>query len=148
MQDLHIVYLSTLAPHSDYTAFGAICRSARSNNVARGIAGVLLFDGQRFCQWLHGEPQALRRLMSTIALDPRHRDVDVRFEALLPAHDGPRFWHAGFVEAWALDAVGSVAPGDPAAVLRAVEELADSADLDPPLAVTAPSPPSPGAATA
>jgi hypothetical protein len=137
-EHLHTAYLSRLAPESDYSVFSAIARTARESNAIHGIAGVLLFDGLHFFQWLHGPPDAVAALMRNIVADRRHAGLSIVFEALLPhgvAVD--RQWRAGFIDSEALDeAVGN--PGvDTAAFLACVQRLIERADLDAPLSVKA-----------
>jgi hypothetical protein len=137
VDELHLAFFSRLAPHCDYRAFGAISRTARARNAQAGIAGILLFDGERFFQWLYGSPAATSRLMSTIALDRRHTDICVRLEALLPAIGFNATWRAGFVDAQALDEVAAIGHGDGAQLLSAIAQLVAHADLEPPLAIPA-----------
>ncbi len=136
-EELHLAYFSRLAPHCDYRAFGAISRTARARNAQAGIAGILLFDGERFFQWLYGRPAATSRLMGAIRLDRRHTDLSVRLEALLPAIDFDATWRAGFVDAQALDEVAAIGRGDGAQLLAAIAQLMAHADLEPPLAISA-----------
>jgi hypothetical protein len=135
--ELHLAYISTLAPDHDHTVFSAVCRVSRVRNAERGIAGVLLFDGQRFCQWLYGEPNAVRTLMSRIALDPRHTDVTMVLETTLPSLEFDPHWHAGFVDAERLDTLAARQGQGDDAVLETLSEVIGHADLEPPLLVIA-----------
>lgn len=135
--EFHLAYISTMAPGCDHTVFGAVCRASRVRNAQRGIAGVLLFDGQRFCQWLYGPPDAVRQLMSTIALDGRHTDISMRLETTLPALDFEPAWHAGFVEAEALDAFDALQGHGDDATIEGLARLISQADLEPPMLVIA-----------
>lgn len=49
-----IVYSSQLAPSVPAECVADIVRTARQFNAAHGITGLLVFDGQRFCQYLEG----------------------------------------------------------------------------------------------
>jgi hypothetical protein len=129
-EHLHTAYVSELAPGQDYSAFGAICRRARARNVERGIAGVLLFDGHRFFQWLYGARDTVARLMAVIVADPRHQSVRLHFEAVLPAVSGVPEWRAGFIDADALDAFLARDSRDLATLLPALAQLLGQADLD------------------
>ncbi|HET9976924.1 MAG TPA: BLUF domain-containing protein [Burkholderiaceae bacterium] len=136
--ELHIVYLSHLAPGCDYTVYSEVCRSARARNPTRGIAGVLLFDGHRFVQWVYGQRDAVRALMGAIVIDPRHTAMSVRLEAMLPALDQEPSWRTGFISADALDAFAALRRGESAALLADLARLIEEADLEPPLPVEAP----------
>ncbi|MCW5259244.1 BLUF domain-containing protein [Verminephrobacter eiseniae] len=67
------VYYSTLADGYDATCVGAIIKTARAFNASNGITGVLLFDGERFCQYIEGNPVAVNALVDRIRQDPRHK---------------------------------------------------------------------------
>ena len=128
---LHVIYISQLAPGQNCAVFSAICRVARSRNPDLGIAGVLLFDGERFLQWLHGAPDRVSQLMDTIAADTRHTGVRVLLETpLCSASVDPR-WRAGFIDADVLDAIAALAPADHGAIVDALARLLAQADLDP-----------------
>lgn len=79
-----ILYCSTLAPDLPPTTVGSITSRARARNLERGITGLLVFDGQRFCQHLEGPRDAVDELMAQIAKDPRHTDIRVVHAAPLP----------------------------------------------------------------
>lgn len=132
-QELHLVYISQLAPGRDYSVFGEVCRLARSRNFERGIAGVLLFDGHRFVQWVHGQRDAVRELMGAIVLDSRHTGMSVRLEAMLPALEREPTWRSGFISVDALDAFAALDHADAAALLEGLARLIDEADMEPAL---------------
>lgn len=66
------LYHSQIAPHADIACVADIVKTARSFNKSQGITGLLVFDGQRFCQYLEGPEPALESLLGGIARDPRH----------------------------------------------------------------------------
>lgn len=136
---LHIVYRSQLATGNDCQVFAPICRSARTHNVARGIAGALLFDGQRFLHWLYGPPQAVTALMQAIRADARHHDLVVLAEALRTAGDANDNddwrWRDGFIDADLLDAFVAAHGAGDAHVFGALPHLVAQADLGPVLNV-------------
>ncbi|MFM9922224.1 BLUF domain-containing protein [Variovorax sp. H27-G14] len=78
-----VLYCSTLAPDQSPTTVGSITSRARTRNAQRGITGLLVFDGQRFCQHLEGPREAVDTLMQQIGHDPRHTDIRVVYEAPL-----------------------------------------------------------------
>jgi hypothetical protein len=142
---LHIVYISRLAPDRDGTIFGRICQSARQRNIASGIAGVLLFDGERFLQWMCGPPDEVSRLMRAIAADRRHSDVRVLLQVSLPATEATAPWRTGFVDADALDAFVALEPAEHDTLLEGLASLIGRADLGPVSPSTTPAAPLPGA---
>ena len=73
--DLHcFLYRSHIAPDADIACVADIVKTARSFNKTQGITGILMFDGQRFCQYIEGPQPALQQLIDNIAKDPRHVD--------------------------------------------------------------------------
>lgn len=67
-----LLYRSHLAPDRDIACVSEIIKTARSFNPAHGLTGILVFDGQRFFQYLEGPQPALQRLAQSICHDPRH----------------------------------------------------------------------------
>jgi hypothetical protein len=78
-----VLYCSTLAQDLPPTTVGSIASRARGRNAERGITGLLVFDGQRFCQHLEGPRGAVDALMRQIEDDPRHIDIRVVYAAPL-----------------------------------------------------------------
>ena len=77
-----VLYVSTIAPDAPVSVVAGIAAKARISNQQRGITGLLIFDGQRFCQQLEGTQKQVLSLVERIRLDPRHIDVNV-------VHHGP-----------------------------------------------------------
>lgn len=70
------LYIST-APTLPREEVEAILATSARNNPARGITGLLLFNGRNFLQLLEGEESEVAALMETITADPRHSGVSV-----------------------------------------------------------------------
>jgi hypothetical protein len=70
------LYIST-APTLPREEVDAILATSARNNPARGITGLLLFNGRNFLQLLEGEEGEVNALMETIFADPRHSGVSV-----------------------------------------------------------------------
>lgn len=70
------LYIST-APTLPREEVDAILAASARNNPARGITGLLLFNGRNFLQLLEGEESQVNALMETIFADPRHSGVSV-----------------------------------------------------------------------
>ncbi len=70
------LYIST-APTLLREEVEAILDASARNNPARGITGLLLFNGRNFLQLLEGEAGEVAGLMDTITADPRHAGVSV-----------------------------------------------------------------------
>lgn len=101
-----LVYRSVLSPDANPACVADIIRVARAFNRSHEITGVLVFDGERFCQLLEGDAAAVEALGERIARDVRHH----RFEVL---NRGLREGERRFPEwsmAYALDTGGALAP--------------------------------------
>ena len=84
--ELHeILYSSELTAGMPTTVVATIISQARAANGKRGITGLLVFDGHRFCQHLEGPQEMLLRLMDRIAVDDRHTQIRVLHEGALHA---------------------------------------------------------------
>ncbi|MBU0746197.1 MAG: BLUF domain-containing protein [Gammaproteobacteria bacterium] len=77
-----VLYVSTLAPEQPLSVVAEIAGRARQLNGELDITGLLIFDGQRFCQQLEGPKKAVLKLIERIRNDPRHINVEV-------LHHGP-----------------------------------------------------------
>ncbi len=70
------LYIST-APSLSRDEVEAILASSARNNPARGVTGLLLYNGRNFLQLLEGEEVELVDLMVRISHDPRHAGVSI-----------------------------------------------------------------------
>ena len=86
-----LLYCSTLARQAPIRVVADIAGKARIANLQRGITGLLIFDGQHFCQQLEGDEQVLAALMARISDDPRHTDVTVLHQGPLASRRFKRF---------------------------------------------------------
>ena len=78
-----VLYVSTLAPDQPLQVVAEIAAHARPANASMDITGLLIFDGQRFCQQLEGPQKAVLKLMERIGDDTRHVNVEVVHHGLL-----------------------------------------------------------------
>lgn len=79
----YVLYHSQIAPSAPISCVAEIVKTARGFNKDHDITGILVFDGQRFFQYLEGPKQAVSGLLTAIAADPRH--VEFRLQ-----HQGER----------------------------------------------------------
>lgn len=82
------LYIST-APTLPREDVDAILVASARNNPARGITGLLLFNGRNFLQLLEGEEDEVSALMQRIATDPRHNGVSVLDRRTVPGRTCP-----------------------------------------------------------
>lgn len=74
--------LNTLLCASELTHFDAgeidsICHQSRANDARDDITGLLVFDGQAFCQFVEGPRNAIATLLARLERDPRHLKMRV-----------------------------------------------------------------------
>jgi Sensors of blue-light using FAD len=92
-----LLYVSRLVAGVRYDVFSAICQVSRRRNAETSLAGVLLFDGHRFCQWLEGPAASVARVRHSIASDSRHEFMSVLVDRPLPAPASAHEpWQAGY----------------------------------------------------
>ena len=70
------LYIST-APSLTREDVESILGSSQRNNPARGVTGLLLYNGRNFLQLLEGEEAELVTLMVKIGHDPRHTGISM-----------------------------------------------------------------------
>jgi hypothetical protein len=99
-----LVYSSFLSPTSDIRNVADIVRRARNYNRDHGLTSLLIFDGERFCQHIEGDRDAVLLLAGKIAADRRHQQFAILHQDF--AGQARRFndWHL----AYALDSRGDV----------------------------------------
>ena len=85
-----VLYVSTLAPGQPLGVVAEIAAQARVANGQLDITGLLIFDGQRFCQQLEGPKKQVLKLIERIRNDPRHIHIEVLHHGPLA---GRRFQH-------------------------------------------------------
>jgi Sensors of blue-light using FAD len=126
-----LLYLSHLVASVRYDVFAAICQVSRRNNAERQIAGVLLFDGHRFCQLLDGPAASIALTRQSIERDPRHEFMTVLVDRPSAALAKPEPWQAGYCGPDDLDQlVGPERLGADAA-LAVFRSIVSRADLSP-----------------
>ena len=86
-----VLYVSTLAPTQPLSMVAQIAGRARLVNAELDITGLLIFDGQRFCQQLEGPQNAVLKLIERIRNDPRHINVEVLHHGPLAARRFQQF---------------------------------------------------------
>lgn len=69
---IRIVYVSTSRLGLTDADVKQILQQARERNKAKGITGLLVFNGLNFIQALEGEAEPVLATMSAISRDPRH----------------------------------------------------------------------------
>ena len=95
MTVLSIAYVSAAtSPWSD-ADIAVLLAHSRANNERYGITGALLYHRERFVQIVEGEDEIVRARFATIAADPRHSNIVVMREKVIPERQFPE-WTMGF----------------------------------------------------
>jgi hypothetical protein len=79
------LYVSTIAPQLAISSVADIAGKSRISNQVKGITGLLIFDGMRYCQQLEGPQKQVLSLMEKIRHDSRHIDVQIIHHGALTA---------------------------------------------------------------
>lgn len=129
--DLHeLLYISVIAPTAPLDTVGKIARHARQANAQVNITGLLVFDGERFCQYLEGPADDLGRLYERIEVDPRHREVRLLHTGKSNERQFRRF-SMGFLSVDGAETLERIDSRESAAARAAFVALVPSMDLEP-----------------
>ncbi len=120
-----VLYTSQLAPDTPVSAVARIASHARKANAERGLTGLLVFDGQRFCQQLEGTQKHVLSVMARISQDPRHVELNMLHQGTLKARRFSGFALA-FSEVEKGDLLLQLEQLDGGAALQAFEALCAS----------------------
>lgn len=70
-----LTYASRVSDAMSDTEFTQLGLEAGRLNALDGITGLLVFNGERFCQTIEGAPAAIDDLLTRLHRDPRHTDL-------------------------------------------------------------------------
>jgi hypothetical protein len=86
-----LMYVSVAAQSIVAGGVGLIAREARAKNAMIGITGLLVYDGESFCQFLEGSADQVELLFKRIRIDVRHEQVHLVYEGSSKQRRFPRF---------------------------------------------------------
>lgn len=92
-----VLYHSRMACDADLSCVAEIVKTARSFNKEAGITGMLVFDGQRFCQYIEGPAPVLRGLVDSIAQDARHTHFTIKHQGEVSGERLFAHWSMAYV---------------------------------------------------
>jgi len=75
-QLLTLTYRSRSIAPMTVPALRRLRASAAARNRVEGVTGMVIYDEQRFYQWIEGPPSAIGRVWASISRDPRHTDIE------------------------------------------------------------------------
>jgi hypothetical protein len=79
-----VVYRSVADRRLSPARLGELLDAARARNAEENLTGLLLYDGERFVQWLEGPADGLHRVWTSIQADGRHADIELLGTPRLP----------------------------------------------------------------
>lgn len=103
-----ILYVSELADGHDASCVGSILSTARALNALHGETGVLVFDGERFCQYVEGDISKLQTLRTNLLHDQRHKNFIVLADVPIEQRAFDQF-RMGYTDMEDVDALGAIA---------------------------------------
>jgi methanogenic corrinoid protein MtbC1 len=80
-----LTYRSVATTRPSPSDLETLVSRARARNRSLGITGMLLFEDGQYFQTLEGPPDALETIWSSVERDPRHRNIEVLSQHLVPA---------------------------------------------------------------
>jgi hypothetical protein len=118
----HCIYASTASPAFEEHAIPALLESARRNNAARNITGMLLYVEGTFFQVLEGRDAAIAEIFERIRGDHRHRRVTrIILEPIFERSFGE--WTMGFATAGIAEVKASIGANDFFSSATCLEQL-------------------------
>lgn len=107
-QLLHeLIYVSFLSPGTAVNAVADIATASRAANKSWQITGVLVFDGERFCQYLEGAVDEVARLFERISVDVRHVHVQLLHRGAIDTRRFHQF-SMGYADVMEVDVIGTL----------------------------------------
>lgn len=125
----YLIYTSELCDPAGAATVPFVIRAARVNNAIRGITGALIFDGERFCQYLEGDPDEIVRTFAAIEKDARHAHLRVLASGVV---DVPRFarWSMAYVYAATAEVIDAIGDRSVPGVAEAFKHALAQCDAD------------------
>ncbi len=118
-----LTYRSRATSPLSETQLGDLQHAAAIRNSREGITGLMVYNDDRFFQWLEGPPASIARVWSSISRDQRHADIEA-----LSVHSAPTRlfgkWHLRLSTGPADAVLGGVHAENAAATNVAAERLA------------------------
>lgn len=122
------LYHSRRAPGEPITAVGEIVRQARAFNASHGITGLLVFDGDRFCQFIEGPAEDIDALARRLEADRRHVAFTRVAEGTASARQYPS-WRMGYANLDKSEFLSNLVTRPADESLRLLHETAGTLDI-------------------
>ena len=123
------LYHSQIAPAAGLSCVADIVKTARNFNKEHQITGLLVFDGQRFCQYIEGPQSALQALIDRIGRDRRHHQFESKHHASLVGERMFACWSMAYVLVDDTEPLNDLECLDGMAAIRKLETLLPMLDV-------------------
>jgi len=81
----HLIYKSSALVRLSQIELIELLRISRRNNEASGLTGMLIYRDGTYLQFLEGQRGSIAGLLDRLQKDPRHNEIRVLREGILPA---------------------------------------------------------------
>lgn len=125
-----LLYVSALRQGVPVTEVSRIVSAARLRNAVDGITGLLVFDGDRFCQYVEGPPAAVESLLGRLCRDERHTELDILVDGTFEGARRFSGWRLGYVDSFEADEIGMLRGLRDGAALACFERLVPRLDVE------------------
>jgi hypothetical protein len=94
---ISLVYVSRALVPFDADALGELLAQSRTDNLRRGLSGILLHKDGQFMQAIEGPEDMVDEVFSSIAADPRHELINTLLREPIQERQFPS-WTMGYRE--------------------------------------------------
>jgi hypothetical protein len=124
------LYQSKLAPGADATCVAQIVKTARAFNETAQITGILVFDGECFCQYIEGPSYQIQALMAQLLQDRRHVDFTPLLHLTREAYRRFDKWTMAYALVDDAEILGDIATRPGGTALERLQQLIPQLDTD------------------
>ena len=125
-----LLYVSGLAPDVPVAEVSRMVGTARLRNAQDGISGMLVFDGDTFCQYVEGPVPAVDALLDRLRCDTRHSSLDVLVHDTVVGLRRFAGWQLGYVYSFEVDEIGTLGRLRGEAALACFDALVPRLDVE------------------
>ncbi|WP_311222142.1 MULTISPECIES: BLUF domain-containing protein [unclassified Acidovorax] len=125
------LYTSLLCADVPATCVADIVRHARQANAVLGMTGILVFDGQAFCQYVEGPKESTDALLQRLQRDSRHTRFTLQHQGSSVSVRRFGQWSMGYALAADLEPLERLHPLRGPAAVDALQSMIPDLDLGP-----------------
>lgn len=124
------LYQSKLAPGVDVTCVAQIVKTARAFNETAQITGILVFDGECFCQYIEGPSYQVQNLITLLAQDRRHVEFTPLLHLKREAYRRFDKWTMAYALVDDVEILGDIATHPGGTALERLQQMIPQLDAD------------------